>query len=180
MNATRHSCGTNGGPGGPGGNGGNATSGAIGGNGGFVQIIVTEADMDLLLMLAPIKVRGGRGGEPGFNGHGGSGGPGGMGGFSHSWTTSHTEHYRDSNGHMQTRTHTQHHHNPGGMSGPSGPDGYPGNAMVQQGMDGANGQYEFIVEHPGGAAKYMEKFDIQIIDFTYMFPDEDDVVEPGE
>lgn len=57
MNATRHSCGTNGGPGGPGGNGGNALSGAHGGNGGFIQIIVSEADMDLLLMLAPLKVK---------------------------------------------------------------------------------------------------------------------------
>ena len=48
MDATRYSPGTNGGPGGSGGNGGNATNGSNGGAGGFVQIIVSEADMDLL------------------------------------------------------------------------------------------------------------------------------------
>lgn len=99
MNATQYSCGTNGGPGGPGGNGGNGTNGGHGGNGGFVQIIVSEADMDLLLMIAPIKIKGGRGGDSGLNGHGGSGGPGGQGGSSYSWTTTSYEHYTDANGH---------------------------------------------------------------------------------
>ena len=99
MNATQYSCGTNGGPGGPGGNGGNGTSGGHGGNGGFVQIIVSEADMDLLLMLGPILVSGGKGGAAGENGHGGRGGPGGSGGNSYSWTTTSYEHYTDHNGH---------------------------------------------------------------------------------
>lgn len=66
------------------------------------------------------------------------------------------------------------------MSGPPGPDGYPGNAMVFPGRDGNDGSYEFIVEHPGGAVKYLEKYDIQMKEFTIMFPEEDDVIEPGE
>ena len=75
------------------------TSGADGGRGGFVQVIVSEVDMDLLLLLAPILVQGGRGGSRGTNGHGGQGGPGGRGGSSHSWTTHSHEHYTDHNGH---------------------------------------------------------------------------------
>lgn len=31
-----------------------------------------------------------------------------------------------------------------------------------------------------GPIKYQEKFDIRMLDFTYMFPEEDGVVEPGE
>lgn len=34
------------------------------------------------------------------------------------------------------------------MSGPDGPSGYGGNAQLYCGRDGANGSYEFIVEHP--------------------------------
>ena len=136
MDATRYSCGTNGGPGGSGGNGGNASSGLGGGNGGFVQIIVSEADMDLLLMLSPILVDGGLGGKAGRNGRAGCGGPGGRGGSSHSWTTTSYSYYTDSNGHRQTRTHTDYHSNPGGVDGPHGPDGYPGNAHTYCGVDG--------------------------------------------
>ena len=180
MDATRHSSGTNGAPGGPGGNGGNSTNGAHGGNGGFVQIIVAEADMDLLLMLAPILFQGGHGGEAGYNGTGGRGGPGGMGGSSYSWTTTSHEHYTDSQGHRQSRTHTQYHSNPGGFSGPAGPDGYDGGASVYSGKDGNDGSFEFIVEHAAGPVKYPQKYDIQMLDFTFMFPDEDEVIEPGE
>ena len=59
MDANSHQCGSNGGPGGPGGNGGNASNGAHAGAGGFVQIVVAEVDMDLLLMLGPILIEGG-------------------------------------------------------------------------------------------------------------------------
>ena len=54
--------GTDGGPGGKGGNGGNGTSGANGGDGGFVQITLSEEDMDLLILLGEIKVNGRKGG----------------------------------------------------------------------------------------------------------------------
>jgi hypothetical protein len=87
MDAARYSCGTKGGPGGSGGNGGNASSGLGCVNEGFVQIIVFEADMDLLMMLSPILVDGGLGGKAGRNGGAGCGGPGGRLGSSHSWTT---------------------------------------------------------------------------------------------
>jgi hypothetical protein len=98
MDAGRYHNGTSGGPGGSGGNGGNGTSGSNGGEGGFVQIIVTEAEMDLLLMLAPIKVHGGKGGAAGRNGVGGAGGPGGRGGRPHTYSTTTYEHYHDANG----------------------------------------------------------------------------------
>ncbi len=54
--------------------------------------------MDLLLMLAPILVKGGSGGERGINGSGGSGGSGGCGGSSYSWTTTTHDYYYDENG----------------------------------------------------------------------------------
>jgi hypothetical protein len=77
--------------------------------------------------------------------------------------------------------HTQHHHNPGGFNGPPGPDGYDGNAALYCGRDGNDGAFEFIVEHPiGGPVKYLQKYDIQMQDFTFMFPEEDEVIEPGE
>jgi hypothetical protein len=136
--------------------------------------------MDLLLMLGPIKIRGGHGGDSGLNGSGGSGGPGGQGGSSYSWTTTSYEHYTDANGHRQSRSHTHYHSNPGGFSGPSGPDGYPGNATLFPGRNGADGTYEFIVEHPSGPVKYPEKYDVKMLEFSIMFPEEDEVVEPGE
>lgn len=136
--------------------------------------------MDLLLMLGPILVEGGCGGSSGRNGRGGSGGPGGPGGSGHSWTTTRTEHYTDANGHRQTRHHTESHYNPGGHTGPRGPDGYGGNANLYCGRDGSNGSFEYIIEHPAGPVKYLDKYDIKMVDFTTVFPEEDDVIEPGE
>ena len=55
-----------------------------------------------------------------------------------------------------------------------------GNALLHDGSAGPNGSFEFIVEHPTGPVKYLEKFDIQMLDFTFMYPEEDEVIEPGE
>lgn len=180
MDATRYSSGTSGGPGGPGGNGGNGTSGADGGDGGFVQIIVAEADMDLLLLLGPILVEGGSGGKPGKNGRGGCGGPGGRGGSSYTYSTTTTSTYRDSNGHTQTQYHTHWHTNPGGFDGPPGPSGYDGSAHLDWGRDGKDGNFEFIVEHPGGPVKYLNKYDLKVLEFGFIFYEEDTIIEPGE
>lgn len=100
--------------------------------------------------------------------------------MSHSWTTTSHEHYTDANGHRQTRTHTHSHFNPGGFSGPDGPPGMSGNASLHCGHAGADGTFEFIVEHPAGPVKYLQKFDIQMVEFTFMYPEEDEVIEPGE
>ena len=131
-------------------------------------------------MLAPILVKGGSGGERGINGSGGSGGSGGCGGSSYSWTTTTHHYYRDANGHKQTRTHYHNHTNVGGSRGPNGPSGLSGNASLHDGSAGPNGSFEFIVEHLTGPVKYLEKFDIQMLDFTFMYPEEDEVIEPGE
>ena len=131
-------------------------------------------------MLGPIIVDGGFGGRAGRNGCGGHGGPGGRGGSSHTYSTTRTEHYTDHNGHRQTRHHTDWHTNPGGFAGPDGPDGYPGNAQVFPGRDGNRGSFEFIIEHPPGPVKYQDKYDVKLLDFTLNFPEEDEVVEPGE
>ena len=136
--------------------------------------------MDLLSMLGPIIVDGGFGGRAGRNGCGGHGGPGGRGGSSHTYSTIRTEHYTDHNGHRQTRHHTDWHTNPGGFAGPDGPDGYPGNAQVFPGRDGTRGSFEYIIEHPAGPIKYQERYDVKLLDFTINFPEEDEVVEPGE
>lgn len=136
--------------------------------------------MDLLSMLGPIKVNGGKGGKAGLNGRGGFGGPGGRGGSSYSWTTTTYSHYTDANGHRHTRSHTNYHSNPGGFDGPGGPDGYPGAAQTFKGRHGNDGTFEFIIEHPSGPVKYLDKFDIKMVDFTVMFPEEDEVIEPGE
>eukprot|EP00347_Sterkiella_histriomuscorum_P009341 403341583 len=180
MNATRYTNGTNGGSGGNGGNGGNGTSGAHGGKGGFVQIIVSEADMDLLMMLGPICIEGGRGGSAGRNGHGGAGGPGGRGGSSYTYSTTSTSTYRDSNGNTQTQHHTHWHTNPGGMNGPSGNSGHDGSAHLHCGRDGADGSFEFIVEHLNGPVKYLNKYDLKLLDFGIIFYEEDGIIEPGE
>jgi hypothetical protein len=37
-----------------------------------------------------------------------------------------------------------------------------------------------MVEHATGVAKYEDKYDIKMQDFTFMFPEEDEVIEPGE
>ena len=55
-----------------------------------------------------------------------------------------------------------------------------GNALLHDGSAGPHGSFEFIVEHPTGPVKYLEKFDIQMLDFTFMYPEEDEVIEPGE
>ncbi len=36
------------------------------------------------------------------------------------------------------------------------------------------------MEHPRCATKYLEKYDVKILDFTHNFPEEDGIVEPGE
>jgi hypothetical protein len=131
-------------------------------------------------MLGPILVDGGCGGRAGRNGSGGAGGPGGQGGASYTYSTTSHEYYTDSHGHRQTRTHTHWHTNPGGISGPDGPPGYSGNGHTINGKDGSRGSFEFIVEHPTGVVKYLDKYDIKIQDFTFIFPEEDEVIEPGE
>jgi len=136
--------------------------------------------MDLLMMISPILVDGGLGGKAGRNGRAGSGGPGGRGGSSHSWTTTSYSYYTDSNGHRQTRSHTDYHSNPGGIDGPYGPDGYPGNAHTYCGVDGQKGSFEYIVEHTAGVVKYLDKYDLKMEDFVFIFPEEDQVIEPGE
>ncbi|CDW71365.1 UNKNOWN [Stylonychia lemnae] len=180
MDATRFTNGTNGGSGGNGGNGGNGSSGGHGGKGGFVQIIVAESDMDLLLLLGPIKIKGGPGGELGRNGHGGCGGRGGRGGSSYTYSTTTTSTYRDSNGNTQTQYHTHWHTNPGGIDGPPGNSGHNGNAQLYCGRDGNDGQFEFIVEHGAGPVKYEDKYDLKIVDFGMIFYEEDGIIEPGE
>jgi hypothetical protein len=37
-----------------------------------------------------------------------------------------------------------------------------------------------MVEHPSGVVKYLDRYDIKMEDFTFMFPEEDEVIEPGE
>jgi hypothetical protein len=179
--ATSCSSGSDGGPGGDGGNGGNATNGANGGNGGFVRIIIAEEDMDLLLFLGKISIAGGQGGSAGKNGKGGDGGRGGRGGSSYSWTTTSSYTTTDSDGNSTTYTDTHYHSNPGGSDGPSGSKGRDGNALVVCGQDGKDGSYEFIVESKiQGPIRYSEKFDIQMLDFHWIFSEDDGVIEPGE
>ena len=36
------------------------------------------------------------------------------------------------------------------------------------------------MEHPGGPLRYLNSFDVKILDFTYEFIEDDDVIEPGE
>lgn len=136
--------------------------------------------MDLLQLLGPILIAGGAGGSAGHNGHGGHGGPGGRGGSSYSWTDHTYETCRDANGHTYTKTHTHYRSNPGGFPGPSGSSGRDGAAHTHCGRDGADGTYEFIVEHVNGPVKYFDKYNLKILDFTYMFIEDDGVIEPGE
>jgi hypothetical protein len=82
-NATKEMSGTNGGPGGAGGTAGDGTSGATGGKAGQIKVIVKEEDLDLLLAVKEINVKGGKGGKAGLNGTPGPGGFGGRGGTSY-------------------------------------------------------------------------------------------------
>lgn len=178
--ATSTWSGTDGESGGPGGDGGNATSGGSGGNGGVVQIIVSEDDMDLLMMMGSILVDGGLGGKAGRNGSGGKGGRGGSGGSSYSWTTTTTSYSTDTDGNTTSSDTTHYHSNSGGLNGSDGSPGKPGNAYTTAGQDGVRGSYEYIVEHKTGPLKYFDKYDIKLEDFEYRFPEDDGVVEPGE
>jgi hypothetical protein len=56
--------------------GGYGSSGANGGHGGRIEVLVQEADMDLLIAVS-WDVSGGRGGAAGAHGDGGRGGKGG-------------------------------------------------------------------------------------------------------
>eukprot|EP00347_Sterkiella_histriomuscorum_P010157 403377385 len=179
-NANSSRRGTNGGDGGNGGNGGSGSCGADAGKGGFVQITVAEQDMDLLTFLAPILVQGGIGGSQGLNGLGGKGGQGGRGGSSHSWTTTKTTTSRDAKGNTKHSTTTVWHTNPGGFNGKAGKCGFDGQAVLLNGLNGQDGQFQFIVQTSQGSVEYANKYDIQIIDFQHKFFDEDTVIEPGE
>jgi hypothetical protein len=136
--------------------------------------------MDLLSMIGPINVDGGIRGRAGNNGRGGHGGIGGHGGDAFTWFTTRNENYTDEKGTYQTREVKDWHSNPAGFSGSNGPDGFPGNAQVIPGKHGKTGSYEFIIEHPAGPIKYQSTYDIKLIDFKITFPEEDEVVEPGE
>ena len=81
--ATQDKSGTNGGPGGAGGIAGDGTSGAAGGKAGQIKVVLKEEDLDLLLAVKEIDVKGGQGGKAGMNGKPGPGGQGGRGGTSY-------------------------------------------------------------------------------------------------
>lgn len=86
--------------------------------------------MDLLSIIAPIKVNKGKGGKAGLNGRGGNGGPGGRGGSSYSWTTTSYSALCKGQGRSLSKTHTHHHTNPGGSDGPIGTYGKAGSAKT--------------------------------------------------
>jgi hypothetical protein len=37
-----------------------------------------------------------------------------------------------------------------------------------------------VIEHPSGPIKYSDRYDIRIKDFDIEFPEDDEVIEPGE
>jgi len=63
-----------------------------------VIITLAEEDMDLLILVGSILVKGGKGGRAGINGTAGNAGKGGQGGKSFTWTQSVTVKTQDSNG----------------------------------------------------------------------------------
>jgi hypothetical protein len=84
VGATTASDATNGTDGGRGGDGGKGSSGGSGGPGGELRIIVSEANIHLLMAIE-CNVSGGLGGVPGNHGLAGKGGKGGIGGQGWRW-----------------------------------------------------------------------------------------------
>ncbi|MFO0547275.1 MAG: hypothetical protein U0271_02745 [Polyangiaceae bacterium] len=175
--ATRYTSGSSGGRGGDGGPGAPGTDGANGGRGGVIEVHLAEAHMQLA-MLVGSDVRGGAAGLAGAHGQGGSGGPGGRGGSSYSWTE--TEHYTDSNGQSQTRTH--HHSNSGGSDGPRGAQGSTPMSPLKPGQQGRDGKFEFVVHASSGSTawRYPSCFDLALTGIAHESENKDGIYEPGE
>ena len=135
--ATKSTIGTDGGRGGAGGDGGNGGHGGNGGNGGDIVVNTSVDDVDLLLSIDGVNVKGGRGGNGGSGGAGGQGGRGGQGGAGLTWQTRVYDSYN-------SNYHTEYHSKPGGCAGANGPNGSNGRCG-QAGADGVSGKYTIRV-----------------------------------
>ena len=159
--ATRFSHGTNGGPGGHGGHAGNPSDGANSGDGGYVELVVDENDLGLLMLLKG-DLSAGNIGFAGRPGRGGVGGKGGRGGSSYHWTE--TRSYTDSNGNRRTRI--IHRSNPGGRNGRDGINGRPSSYRAKDGMRGQAGKLIInVVDQHQKITSYDSPYDLELISF---------------
>jgi hypothetical protein len=159
--------GKNGGSGGKGGSGGN------GGNAGNINVEVSEADADTLMLLASPLQQPGKGGSGGQGGSGGRGGAGGRGGRSYTYST--TRSVREvHNNVVSHRNVTEYTTVPGGTNGYPGREGSRGQ-NGEDGHPGRNARFQIRVD----GNTYNRIYDLSVKSFSPIRLD-DGICEPGE
>lgn len=163
--ATKTRAAENGGPGQDGGNGGDGGSGGHAGHGATIDLAVSQADTDLLMLLkTPPNVLAGYPGHGGSGGAPGHGGPGGKGGRGHSWSETHDD------------GTSSYHSRPGAYDGPPGRDGVQGNPGCAGNL-GKDGTFRIHVE---GDGTYPGRYDIMICtDVVATDMHSYNIIEPG-